>query len=105
MAGRGGKRPGAGRKPKRLNPVTQSPIKVAELKLAENLPQLVEVALSLALEDRDKTMVVYCIDRVLGRPTQPVDVYDEARRLAIERGLDPEKVVSIFDGLKKKRAG
>ena len=104
MAGRGGKRPGAGRKPKRLDPVTLSPIRAAELTLAKNLPQLVEMALSLALEDRDKAMVVYCMDRVLGKPTQPVDVYDTARQIAVERGLDPEKVVSIYDGLKKKRA-
>lgn len=70
MAGKGGFRPGAGRKPKRLHPATLNPIRLAELKLAENLPALMEVALSLALEDRDKAMVVYCIDRVLGRTVQ-----------------------------------
>lgn len=104
MAGRGGKRPGAGRKPKRRDPVIQSPVRLAELKLAEKLPELVDVALALALGG-DKALVVYCIDRVLGKPSQPVDVYGEARRLAMERGIDPDKVVSILDSLKKQRAG
>lgn len=65
---RGGKRPGAGRKPGlRIEPRAQSPIRIAELTLSDHLPELVEVALAIALEDRDKQMLVYCIDRVLGR--------------------------------------
>ena len=41
-----------------------------------------------------------------GLPVQmvEVDVYDAARRLAEERGLDPEKVVSLFDAIKARRA-
>lgn len=94
MAGKGGRRPGAGRKPKRLNPVTQSPIKIAELKLAENLPKLVDVALKMAL-DGDKSLITYCIDRVLGRPTQPIDldVRRAAERLASATGADPEFLI------------
>lgn len=91
---KGGRRPGAGRKPKRLNPATQSPIKIAELKLAENLPKLVDVALQLALGG-DKPLLVYCIDRVLGRPTQTIDldIRRAADRLAAATGADPEFLI------------
>jgi hypothetical protein len=42
-----------------------------------------------------------------GLPAQSVeiDVYDAARALASERGLDPEKVVAIYDTLKGQRGG
>lgn len=112
---RGGARPGAGRKPGaggRPGPgkppkrqVYATPVREAERRIRDRLPELVDMALELALKDRDPKMVVYCIDRILGKPTQPVDVLDATRRLAEERGLDPDKVVSIFDGLKKKRTG
>lgn len=41
-----------------------------------------------------------------GLPVQmvEVDVYDAARRLAEERGLDPEKVVSLFESIRSRRA-
>ncbi len=44
---------------------------------------------------------------VEGMPTQTleVDVYDAARQLAEQRGLDPEKVVSLFEAIKQRRAG
>lgn len=103
MAAKGGRRPGAGRKPKRLDPATQSPIKAAELKLSSNLPKLVDVALRLAL-DGDKALLVYCIDRVLGKPTQPIDIYGAARRLAVERGVDPERVINLFEAIKRRAA-
>ena len=105
MASRGGKRPGAGRKPKRLNPMTLAPIKVAELKLAKNLPALVDAALALALEERDKAMIVYCIDRVLGRTVQPIDVTHQVEEIAAEFGVEPDRVTSIVERLKAKRAG
>lgn len=94
MAGKGGRRPGAGRKPKRLNPATQSPVKIAELRLAENLPRLVDVAITMALGG-DKTLLVYCIDRVLGKPTQPVDleVRRAADRLAAATGADADFLI------------
>lgn len=74
MAGRGGKRAGAGRKPSgmRLVERAESPIRIAELKLAERLPELVERAIEIALEG-DKAMLGYCIDRVMGKAMQPVD--------------------------------
>lgn len=42
-----------------------------------------------------------------GMPVQmvEVDVYDVARQLAEARGLDPEKVISIFESVKQRRAG
>jgi hypothetical protein len=42
-----------------------------------------------------------------GLPVQTVeiDVYDAARREAEARGLDPEKVVSLLEGLKQRRTG
>jgi hypothetical protein len=42
-----------------------------------------------------------------GLPVQMVeiDVYDAARRLAEERGLDPDKVIGLFDAIRAKRAG
>ena len=94
MAGKGGRRPGAGRKPKRLDPVTQSPIRAADLVLAKNLPQLLEVALALALGG-DKTMLIYCIDRVMGKAVQPIDldVKRTAGRLASAIGADPEFLI------------
>ena len=40
-----------------------------------------------------------------GLPVQRVemDVYDAARTIANERGIDPEKVVAIYDQLKQQR--
>lgn len=124
MAQRGGKRPGSGRKPQGLKRVIhQTPVQIAEAKIAAKLPWLVDKLLELAdgvyrekvlpdgvtgivyQERPDRQAAEYLIDRVMGKPTQPVDVYDTARRLAEERGLDPDKVVGIFDGLKRKRAG
>jgi len=68
----------------------ESPIRVAELQLAENLPALVKLALELALEG-DKALIVYCIDRVLGKPTQPISLVDAVRALAIQEGLTDEE--------------
>lgn len=105
MGQRGGKRPGAGRKPGlRIEPRAQSPIRIAELKLSENLPQLVEVALAMAL-DGDRALLVYCIDRVLGRTVQPIDITHQVEEIAAEYGVEPERVTSIVERLKAKRTG
>lgn len=122
MAGKGGRRVGAGRKPNAMRSLAnKTPIQAAEGLIRDRLPWLVEKLLELVEgvevqeTDRrgqtriyttppDRQAAEYLIDRVMGKPTQPVDVYDAARRLAEERGLDPAKVVSIYDGLKKKRA-
>jgi hypothetical protein len=104
MAGRGGFRPGSGRKPKRLDPVTLSPIRIAELTLAKNLPALVDVALQLAL-DGDRTLLVYCIDRVLGRTIQPISIETQVAEIATDFGVEPERVTSIIERLKARQAG
>lgn len=120
MKRHGGARPGAGRPPKHV--INESPIRAAEKKISDRLPWLVDKLMELAEGIHEEKMIgenvaivykrppdrqaaEYLIDRIMGKPTQPVDVYDTARRLAEERGLDPDKVVSIYDGLKKKRAG
>lgn len=109
MAGKGGFRPGAGRKPKRLHPITLSPIRLAEVRLSEKLPELVEVALMMALgtEDvpPDKAMLIYCIDRVLGRTIQPISVETQVDEIAADFGVGPERVTSIVERLKAKRTG
>lgn len=91
---RGGKRPGAGR-PAKAEKRGETPVRVAERKLRDHLPQLVDVALAMALKDRDAKMLVYCIDRVLGKPTQPIDldVQRAADRLALATGADPEFLI------------
>lgn len=101
---RGGARPGAGRKRKTDKVKRTGPVVQAEAKLRDRLPELVDVALDLAINERDPRMLVYCIDRVLGKPTQPIDIYDAARRLAEERGLDPDRVINLFDAIKRRQA-
>jgi hypothetical protein len=100
---RGGKRPGAGRKPK-SEARQEPPVKAAENKLRDKLPELLDVALSLALEDRNERLLIYCIDRVLGKPTQPFDFYDAARRAAEERGLNPDRVIHLYEQMKRSKA-
>lgn len=103
---RGGKRPGAGRKPGlRIEPRAKSPIRLAELKLADNLPALIDLALKMALKDRDKQLLVYCIDRVMGRTVQPIDVVHQIDEIAAEYGVEPERVTSIVERLKARKTG
>lgn len=111
---RGGRRPGAGRKPggtSKPGPgrtpkrkVAPGPVRAAEDKIRDRLPDLVDVALELAIDTKNERMLVYCIDRVLGKPTQPIDVLDTVRQLARERGHDPDRVVRLFEQRKKSRA-
>jgi hypothetical protein len=99
---RGGARPGAGRKRKRPLPgmpdpeinIPGSPIKLAESKLRQALPDLTDIAIQKA-KDGDNRMLVYCIDRVLGSPVQPIDleVSRAAARLAAAIGADPEFLI------------
>lgn len=100
---RGGKRPGAGRKPK-AEARQEPPVKAAENKLRDRLPELVDVALSLALEDRNERLLIYCIDRILGKPMQPFDFYAEARRAAEARGLNPDRVIHLYEQMKRSKA-
>lgn len=104
---RGGTRPGAGRKVKAI--LYQSPIREAEGKIRDRLPWLVDRLMVLAegvtVEEptRDGAIVYqrppdrqaceYLIDRIMGKPTQPVNLVDEARRLAEAHGLDAAELV------------
>ncbi len=100
--GRGGYRPGAGRKkgdgfegrvPKRK--LYASPIREAEGKIRDRLPELVDEAIRQALEDHSEVQTRYCIDRILGKPAQPIglDVQRAAERLAAVTGADPEFLI------------
>lgn len=103
-SGSGGARPGAGRKPLAVHPVARSPIREAELKLATRLPDMVDMAIKLALEG-DRALLVYCIDRVLGRTIQPISVETQVAEIAAEYGVEPERVTSIVERIKSRRAG
>ena len=82
MSGRGGRRPGSGRPPKRV--VNESPIRAAEKKIADRLPWLVDKLMELAegiheektIGDNavivykrppDRQAAEYLMDRVLGK--------------------------------------
>lgn len=94
MKGHGGKRVGSGRKPKSAHR-QEAPVKAAENKLRDRLPELVDEAIRQALEDHSETQTRYCIDRVLGKAVQPVDleVNRAAARLAAAIGADPEFLI------------
>jgi hypothetical protein len=74
------------------------------------LEAMVASMVSLAISGRSKEAVEVfklIMGYTDGLPVQTVeiDVYDAARREAEARGLDPEKVVSILEGLKQRRTG
>lgn len=96
MAGTGGRRPGAGRPRKEVLKARQpGPVRAAEDAFRDALPELAKVALELALKSKDKQMVMYCLNRALGAPTQPIDleVNRAAARLAAAIGADPEFLI------------
>ena len=67
---RGGARPGAGRK--KVRERFARPVEDAEKKIADRLPELIEILFRLA--DRgDYKSAAYLVDRVLGKPRQSVD--------------------------------
>ena len=72
------------------------------------LDAMVANMVALAINGRSKEAVEafkLILSYTDGLPVQTVeiDVYDAARREAEARGLDPEKVVSILEGLKQRR--
>lgn len=120
MSGRGGKRPGSGRPPKRV--VNLSPIRAAEKKIADRLPWLVDKLMELAegiheektIGDQavivykrapDRQAAEYLIDRVMGKATQTLDIAYQVEEIAADFGVEPERVTSIVERLKAKRAG
>lgn len=104
---KGGRRPGAGRPrkedAKRRQP---GPVRVAEEKFRDALPKLADVALDLALKSKDQKMVMYCLNRALGAPTQPIDleVSKAAARLAAAIGADPEFLIRRAQQLASENA-
>lgn len=103
----GGARPGAGRK--RTRAIAESPIRAAESKIRDRLPWLVDKLFELAegIEIRDtdrrtgrprtyslppdRESIKYLIDRVMGKPTQPIDVIQSVRTLAQQHGWSEEE--------------
>lgn len=105
---RGGARPGAGRKVKAT--IYKSPIKEAEGKIVDRLPWLVDRLMILAegvtVEEptRDGPVVYqrppdrqaceYLIDRIMGKPAQPVELRERAERVAAMLGVDVSEVIA-----------
>jgi hypothetical protein len=67
---RGGARPGAGRK--RVRERFEKPVEVAEKRIADRLPFLVDKLFEMA-EAGEFKAASYLVDRVLGKPRQSVD--------------------------------
>jgi hypothetical protein len=89
MAGKGGARPGAGRKPKGIKSLT--PIATAEGRIVDRLPQLIDNLFSLAdgvtvqeetpqggprvyTRPPDRQANEYLINRIMGKPTERKEV-------------------------------
>lgn len=95
--GHGGRRPGAGRKEKAIK--FAAPIATAEQRICDHLPELIDLAVSLArgvptvLEGKDGAVTVfttppdfraiaYLVDRVMGKPKQSVDLRHDIAALS-----------------------
>lgn len=120
MSGRGGKRIGAGRPPKRV--VYESPIRVAERQIADRLPWIVgklmelvegiheektigDGAVMVYKRPPDRQAAEYLVDRIMGKAAQPIDVTYQVDEIAADFGVEPERVTSIVERLKARRAG
>ncbi len=119
---RGGARPGAGRKPlgiKRL--INPTPIQAAEAKIRDRLPWLVDQLMILAegieIEKRDRqgrlrtytappdrSAIEYLIDRILGKPAQPLDIRSYAQQIAALIGADPAEIIDLAEQRKARAA-
>lgn len=114
----GGTRPGAGRPRKR--DLYQAHIRAAEHKILDRLPEIVDWMLTLAegvrVQDTDLTgqLVVYqrppdrasceyLMDRIMGKPTQPYVVREQAERVAALLGVDVQEVLHTAEQLKAGR--
>lgn len=113
---RGGARPGAGRKPQGIYPPIdlgsiayrdgETPVALTQRVMSEQLPNLLRVALIKATKEGDARMLIYCFDRLLGSPVQPVDleVSKAAARLAAAIGADPEFLIRRAQQLASENA-
>lgn len=102
---RGGARPGAGRKPQGIYPPIdlgaiayqdgETPAGLTQRIMAEQLPNLLRVALIKATKEGDARMLIYCFDRLLGSPVQPIDleIRRAAEQIAERTGADPDWLV------------
>lgn len=118
----GGPRKGAGRKPVGIKRVLHaSPIQIAESKISEKLPWLVGQLFILAegvevqktdrhgqlrtyTDPPDRAAIEYLIDRILGKPAQPVDIRSYAQQVAALIGVDPDEIID-FAERRKATAG
>ncbi|HZO26709.1 MAG TPA: DUF5681 domain-containing protein [Chloroflexota bacterium] len=102
-----------GGRPKR-RPITE--LLAAELERAAGRSdvtkgqKLVERLVSIALQGKRSDSVAamrLIMSYTDGLPVQHVelDVYDAARRLAEERGLDPDRVIRLYDQIKQRQGG
>jgi hypothetical protein len=112
MAGKGGARPGAGRKPAGIKRVIHaSPIQIVEAKISAKLPWLADKLFELAegvqvqkidrkghrriySEPPDRQAIESLIDRVMGKPTQPVSLVDKVREMAAAEGFTDEETAA-----------
>lgn len=117
MAGRGGARPGAGRKPSAVRRVVHATaIQLAETKIRDRLPWLVDQMIILAegveiqkTDARgrtriwsvppDRAAIEYLMDRVMGKPKQPVEVemLEYATKVASVLGADPKEIINLAE--------
>jgi hypothetical protein len=65
---------------------------------------MVDLAISLALAG-DRGLLVYLIDRVLGKAVQPISIDLQVPEIAADFGVPEERVSSVVERLKAKRAG
>lgn len=63
----------------------------AEQGLADSLPELIKKAIELALGGSE-SMLKYCIDRSLGKPTESVDLTTDGEPIKAYYGIDLDKV-------------
>ena len=106
---RGGARPGAGRPRTAIR--CETPIRQAESKIRDRLPWIVdrlfELAAGVQVESTgadgvrvvyqkppDRGACEYLMDRIMGKPVQPVDVRERAQRLADELGMPVAEVLA-----------
>jgi hypothetical protein len=106
---KGGARPGAGRKRTRV--LYASPIREAESKIRDRLPWLADKMLELAegvyaesemgesgrivyKQIPDRQAIAYLMDRIMGKPTQPVDIIQSVRDLARQAGMAEDVAVA-----------
>ncbi len=107
--GHGGARPGSGRPPKAV--LAETPIRQAEKKIRDRLPWIVDRLFELAEGVRvessgltgepivyqkppDRGACEYLMDRIMGKPMQPVDVRERAQRVADELGVPVAAVIA-----------